>query len=97
VSEGVSPSEENATFSRILYPMGEVDANTGKVEVENGKNVPMEQSDTIYVYLGVGLLIIAIGVVLVVIIVRKKGIGSTYFINSEENTVRPRTNVNPTS
>jgi hypothetical protein len=73
VSEGVSPSEENATFRSIPYPMGEVDANTGKVEVDNGKNVPLKQSDKIYIYLGVGLLIIAIGVVLAFIILKRRG------------------------
>jgi hypothetical protein len=110
VSEGVSPSEENTTFRSIPYPTDEEtfrsipyptdeeDIDTGKVEVGNGKNVPMEQSNTSYIYLGVSLLIIIIGAVLVVIVVRRKRIGSKYFLNSQETTVCPgRLDFNATS
>jgi hypothetical protein len=83
------PTDEE-TLRSIPYPMGEVDANTGKVEVQNGKNVPMEQSYTIYIYLGVGLIIIAIGVVLVVIIVRRGRRTGIYFPNIKKNAIFQR-------
>jgi hypothetical protein len=60
------------------------EVNAQKIEQETGKNVAMEQDLTTQVSLGVGSFIIVIGVVLVVLIFRRKRRTGKFFPNIKE-------------
>jgi Leucine-rich repeat (LRR) protein len=74
VSEVTSHSRANTTSLNILHRREDLKAHNKMEEAESGNPIAMEQdhSLTIYIILGVGLPLIVIGVVLAIIIKRRR-------------------------